>query len=246
MIFGSLINVIVNPFPASALHQEEIDLLLSVANRFVERYPAVCRQELKGSFCLVGQKDGEYPEEILRFDFPGGAYASRTNTESATLVSASIENAIKENENTFYDYHEKHAADTLTLKTKYGRFIMGVYLSPRDLMRDILLHMACALKEIGYANPGDKTLMFSFEGIHIHKAERPELTRLESEIWGNAFSAPEMIAWKFWHNSHERVKGKFGLFFEKQPEGLLLEDPTDIKLKSPNTIKTIRPVLLRA
>ena len=97
---------------------------------------------------------------------------------------------------------------------------MSAFLSPRNMMRQFLLEMACAIKEIGYSNPGDKTLNFSYEGINVSKEEALELSRLESAIWGDSFSAPEMITWHIWHHSHERKKGGFGLFFEDPKESV--------------------------
>ena len=210
----NLQKVSINPYPASALHHEEIDSLLAVANRFVERCPICARPALKGSFCLIGQKNNDFPDEIIAFDFPGGSYVTGMDVNSRDLVASGIEHALRDDSNTVYVPHEKLAANTLTLNTKYGRFIMSVFLSPRNMMRQFLLEMACAIKEIGYSNPGDKTLNFSYEGINTSKEEALELSRLESAIWGDSFSAPEMITWRIWHHSHERKKGDFGLFFE--------------------------------
>ena len=214
----NLQKVSINPFPASTLHHEEIDLLLSVANRFVERYPVCARPALRGSFCLIGQKGSDFPDEIIAFDFPGGSYVTGMDINSRELVNAGIEHALRDDSSIVYVPHEKLAANTLTLNTKYGRFIMSVFLSPRNMMRQFLLEMACAIKEIGYSNPGDKTLNFSYEGINVSKEEALELSRLESAIWGDSFSAPEMITWHIWHHSHERKKGGFGLFFEDSKE----------------------------
>ena len=121
--------------------------------------------------------------------------------------------------------HEPVRRDTniLNLKTKYGHFVMAIAMAPRDLAYSLLLQMATALKQLGYApSSSDRTLAFSVESLHISREDRNEMFRLETELIGNYFSTNEMKEWAKWHRLHFRIKGDKGLgfFFEEDEKAL--------------------------
>ena len=210
-------NLKTQSFPNSTLYEEELKLLISVANRFTEKYPESARKELRGSFKLVGCHKGDQPKEIMSFDFPGGVNIGHQERASFEVVDHLIGRALDMRD---FVIHEPVRRDTniLNLKTKYGHFVMAIAMAPRDLAYSLLLQMATALKQLGYApSSSDRTLAFSVESLHISREDRNEMFRLETELIGNYFSTNEMKEWAKWHRLHFRIKGDKGLgfFFEE-------------------------------
>ena len=72
----NLLDLTTVSFPSSTLYEEEINVLVSVANRFIEKYPESSRQILKGSFKLIGKHRSGTATDIMSFDFM--KFASRT------------------------------------------------------------------------------------------------------------------------------------------------------------------------
>lgn len=214
-------NLSISMFPTSTLYEEEVDLLVSVANRFVEKYPESSRKDLKGTFRLVGRHRSDIPSEIITFDFPGGTDLGDQQYDGRKLVGFAIEQAIESRDLAIPcpEPNKSRCAETLTIQTKYGSFILGISMSPRDLGYSFLLQMAVALRQLGFsALSSDKTLNFSVDSLKVHsKDDRYEMMRLENEIWGNNFSTEEMKKWQRWHhNGHARLKHKeLGFFFEE-------------------------------
>lgn len=216
-----VLNVVTSCFPKTTLHEEEINLLLSVCNRFVEKYPESSRKELKGSFKLFGRAHNGIPRQILSFDFPGGTTVAGQEISSDELASHAIGRELDTDVVTSKDRRQSHAskvAETLTIDTEYGSFIMATVLTPKGLGNSFLLQMAAAIKTLGFcAFSTDKTLAFSVESLHVSRDDEYEMFRLENEIGGNSFSTPEMKQWLRWHrNGHARKKGaELGFFFEE-------------------------------
>lgn len=221
-------NLKTQAFPNSTLYEQEVKLLVEVANRFTEKYPESARKELRGSFKLVGRHRGDAPKEIMSFDFPGGVSIGHNERASFELVDHLIGHAIDIRDFAIYE-PIKRDTNTLCIKTKYGCFIMAVAMVPRDLSYSFLLQMAVALKQLGYApNSLDRSLAFSVDSLHVSRENRDEMFRLEMELIGNYFSTETMKEWLKWHRLHFRTKGdkELGFFFEEdeksnQPAELL-------------------------
>ena len=210
-------NLKTQSFPNSTLYEQEVKLLVSVANRFTEKYPESARKELRGSFKLVGRHRGDKPKEIMSFDFPGGVNIGHNERASFELVDHLIGHAIDVRDLALYEPFSRDT-NTMSIKTKYGYFVMGVAMAPRDLAYSFLLQMAVALKQLGYApSSSDRTLAFSIDSLHVSREDRDEMFRLEMELIGNYFSTQEMKDWLHWHRMHFRVKGtdELGFFFEE-------------------------------
>lgn len=210
-------NLKTQSFPNSALYEQEVKLLVAVANRFTEKYPASARKELRGSFKLVGRHKGDQPKEIMSFDFPGGVNIGHNERVSYELVDHLIGHAIDAGDLAIHELARRDT-NTLSIKTKYGYFVMAVAMAPRDLAYSFLLQMAVALKQLGYApSSSDRTLAFSIDSLHVSREDRDEMFRLEMELIGNYFSTEEMKNWLHWHKTHFRVKGdnELGFFFEE-------------------------------
>ncbi len=226
-------NLKTNVFPASALYEQEVNLLVAVANRFTEKYPSSARKELRGSFKLIGRHRGDKAKEILSFDFPGGINIGHNERASFEIVDHLIGQADPA------IYESKNATtNTLIIETKYGSFIMAVAMAPRDLSYSFLLQMACAIKQLGYSPIGssDRTLAFSIDSLYASRNDRDEMFRLETELMGNYFSTDKMKEWLRWHRNHYRSKGsdELGFFFEEDEQ------------KSAAFHQANQPVLLRA
>lgn len=204
--------------PFSTLYEEETDLLVSVANRFIEKYPESARGELRGSFRLIGLPKYGDAQNIMSFDFPGGTNTGHPDYSSADLVTFAIERAKSDLERTApiadASYKSKYA-ETIRIQTKYGCFIMAISMIPRDLSRPFMLEIATAIQQLGYAFNCDRTLQFSVESLHIPPTYRDDINSLEYELLGNYFSSEEMQKWQRWHRSHIREKGDLGFFFEE-------------------------------
>ena len=231
-------NLQTHCFPDTTLREEEIDLLVSVINRFVEKYPESSRKILKGSFKLFGRHRGDIPKEIISFDFPGGTTIAGLEADSSVLVSHAIGLELEADTLTSksrYKTHPSKVAETMTINTKYGSFIMAVVLGPKGLSNSFLLQMAVAIKELGFcALSSDKTLAFSVDSLHVSRDDEYEMFRLENEIIGNSFSTPEMKDWLRWHrNGHARIKGaELGFFFEESEHRI-----TDITNDTPSAAR---------
>lgn len=212
-------HLVTNYFPSSTLYEEEVDLLVSVAERFVEKYPESARMELRGSFKLIGRHRGSgNTAKIMSFDFPGGTNVGHPDHNSCELANIAIEKAIDSEESLRIRSNPRNQfTDSLVVQTKYGYFILGIAMVPRDLGHSFLLQMAVALKSLGYSISSDRRLMFSIDALHIDSPDdRRELWTLESAIKGDYFSAPAMQVWQHWHRSHSRIKGQeLGFFFEE-------------------------------
>jgi len=210
---------IVHHSPYSPLHELEADVLVSVAERFVEKYPESSRNILRGSFRLIGYPRVGDPQEIFSFDFPGGTDIGHPDCDSYELVNHAIDRAIADFNTviptTIDNTRQNNHSETLVLQAKYGRFILGIAMVPRDLGRSFLLQIATTIKQLGFSSNSDRTLAFSIESLHVSGDDRDELFRLESELWGNYFSSPEMQKWQHWHRLHPREKGELGFFFEE-------------------------------
>ena len=206
-------------FPSSTLHDKEVDLLVSVANEFIKKYPESARRELRGSFKLVGRHRSGEIKKIISFDFPGGTNIGREDYNSSDIVNAAIENVIESED--FMPAHSEPSknkdSDTLFIPTKYGAFVLGISMIPRDLGYTFMLHMAVALRELGRSESSDKRLMFSIDSLRIYSADdRYMMQSVEYAITGNHFSTEEMIEWQRWHRIHSRTKGgELGFFFEE-------------------------------
>ena len=208
-------NLKTQSFPNSALYEQEVKLLVSVANRFIEKYPTSARKELRGSFKLVGRHNGDRPKDIMSFDFPGGVNIGHQKLASFEMVDHLIGRGIDMHDFAAFGLSEDN---TLSIKTKYGYFVMAAAMAPRDLSWPLLLQMATAIKQLGYApSSSDRTLAFSIDSLHVSRENRSEMFRLEMELMGNYFSSTEMKEWLMWHRNHFRAKGgeELGFFFEE-------------------------------
>lgn len=211
-------------YPFSTLYEEETDLLVSVANRFIEKYPESARNELRGSFKLVGLPkygDGD-AQNIMSFDFPGGTNTGHPDYNSADLIAFAIDRAKSDlGKPTIMDTSfRSRYAETIRIQTKYGCFIMAISMIPRDLGRPFMLEIATAIGQLGYGFNCDRTLQFSVESLRIPPIYREEINSLEYELMGNYFSSEEMQKWQRWHRSHIREKGDLGFFFEETKKTL--------------------------
>ena len=215
-------------FPNSTLYEEEVNLLVSVANRFVEKYPSSARKELRGSFKLIGYHRTAGTDTIMSFDFPGGTDIGHSSSHD--IVDAILEQATETKDYALVSIGPKNrSSDLMVIETKYGAFIMAIAMAPRDLGRPFLLQMATAIRELGYApNSTDKTLIFSIDSLHVSNDDRDEMSRLEAEILGNYFSTPEMKTWFKWHRLHTRAKGDdLGFFFEEHEKKKIERRPPE-------------------
>lgn len=211
-------HTIVHHYPYSPLREPELDVLVSVAERFVEKYPQSSRSVLRGSFRLIGCPRTGEPQEIFSFDFPGGTNVGHPDRDSHELVNFAIDRAITDYNtvipSTINSTRRNNHSETLVLQAKYGSFILGIAMVPRDLGRSFLYQIAATLKQFGFSNNSDRTLAFSIDSLRVSNDDRDELFRLENELMGNYFSSPEMQAWQRWHRLHPREKGELGFFFE--------------------------------
>lgn len=237
----NLLNLTTVSFPSSTLYEEEINVLVSVANRFIEKYPESSRQILKGSFKLIGKHRSGTATDIMSFDFPGGTELGYAYP-SDILATAAAERAVETHESiTFHDSKNK-TTDAIVIDTKYGCFALGICMIPRDLGYSFLLQMAISIGELGFSYSTDRTLQFSIDSIHItNKDDRYEVEALGREFMGNHFSSEEIKVWRKWKNSHARIKGEnLGFFFEEYEKASPRSFDRYNDLSQSNSLKPLR------
>lgn len=182
-------NVQMNVVPGM-LSETDLDLLQATISEVFVSWQLAKKQE--GSFALVGQKRGELPREILRFNFCDGRKMkfedSRWDLYAGTSDRA-VETAIDEllrypHEDLSCDYHPdptnfgqlssgiyyvgKPRAYAVVINTTFGRFLASTSIGKNDVDLQILTGAALAIRYC--SGPEDKAMADSVDHCIIPSA----------------------------------------------------------------------------
>ena len=217
--------------PEKTLNREEVDAIVAVVQSTIAWLsldrPGLSEAVKKGSFALVGRKDGAYEKAkpIVCFDFENGPKANYYNYEKGQYRSsrwmieydAQMMNKIDAATGIIREVNYRDLGwqrRILALQTTAGCFFCSV-ICPNAYETEIYLAVA---KSIALMGKEDTVLQGSYGNLlcgHPGHYRGDEIYALDQYVQ-NLFSKcelPELKAWREWHEPANNA-GELSLFFE--------------------------------